>query len=868
MKKLYSKESFYAAAAEYLRTHRGEPQCLVAVDIEHFKLFNEWYGTDQGDYFLKEIAIRLKNAESCYGGVAGYFGNDDFYILMPNVKEKIEHLQTYILECFQQYGEDVCFLPVFGAYVVEDYPLSISSMCDRALIAAESIKGNYTRRFAYFKTDMIQKLEEEQRLLSLVQEGLRKGEFTFNLQPQCRISSREVAGAEALVRWNGSFEGMESPAVFIPMLEKNGMITLLDRFVWEEVCKWIRSWLDRGGRPVPISVNVSPVDIYAMDVAEHFVQLTRKYQIPIGYLEVEITESAYVEEFHIVDETVRRLREAGFKVLMDDFGSGYSSLNILKNMNVDILKLDMQFLDLDDGNASKGISILETVINMGRRMGIPIIVEGVRNEEQLRLLAQNGCQYAQGYYFYHPMSAGEFEQILADERLVDYDGIQFKRAQMLHIREFLDENLFTDAMLNTVLGAVAYYDFHDGDVQIIRYNEPYYQLTGGSSVDEKKYRKRPLDCVVVEDRAAFLNLADEAERNRVDGSEMDLRYICHDGSITWLHIHLLFLQSKDGHRLYYGSLRQATELENAKLSEKLLTTLRMAKLNSWEWDLQKNELIVINVCGMNYAGRISEKLQKEKNIFPFSLETMFEKKLIEPEYEEEARAHMTQIFRSRDRDQIDFEVPFHTREGDSLWIHFNGQVRCSQKGRPIRALGFYTNVTEQRRKDAELHMQAERDALTGLYNRHYAIPQIECCIREHTDEMSALVMIDLDRFKSINDTFGHTYGDEILVQMAKQIKNCFRQGDIVCRLGGDEFLVFCRDVREEELECRLHVMLKSLQNTICEEKTEISLSVSAGYVLLNQGAHDFLILYEKADLALLRAKALGKNCFVRYDETM
>ena len=192
---------------------------------------------------------------------------------------------------------------------------------------------------------------------------------------------------------------MVSPGVFVPVLEKNGFIASLDRYVWKNVCQWLRSWLDKGHQPVPISINVSRIDIFSMDVPAYLTELLQTYDLPAKLLKVEITESAYAESNDKIIRTVKQLRDAELLVMMDDFGSGYSSLNMLKSIAVDVLKLDMRFLDIDEEEESKGVGILESVVNMARQMRMPIIVEGVETQKQESYLLKLGCRYSQGFYY-------------------------------------------------------------------------------------------------------------------------------------------------------------------------------------------------------------------------------------------------------------------------------------------------------------------------------------------------------------------------------------------------------------------------------------------------------------------------------------
>ena len=330
---LYNRKTFFEIVEEVLHSVPDGKWCMMALDIEHFKLFNQWYGQDAGDSFLAGIARCLNTAQELYGGVAGYFGDDDFGILLPDNDRWINEVQEDIMECVRQSSNSAGFLPAFGMYVINDTTIPASTMYDRAVIAVSHIKGNYAHRVCWFDASMMEILEEEHFLLSEVQRGLEENEFVFYAQPQCNMATGKIVGAESLVRWNHKTRGMVPPGQFIPFLEKNGFIADLDRYIWREVCIWLRKWIDKGMKPMPVSVNVSRVDIYSMDVVAYFRELIETYDLSPSLIEIEITESAYSEDSDMIKKVVDDLRESGFMVLMDDFGSGYSSLNMLKEVN-------------------------------------------------------------------------------------------------------------------------------------------------------------------------------------------------------------------------------------------------------------------------------------------------------------------------------------------------------------------------------------------------------------------------------------------------------------------------------------------------------------------------------------------------------
>lgn len=245
-----------------------------------------------------------------------------------------------------------------------------------------------------------------------INQAFDNNEFCFYLQPKCNAETGAIVGAEALVRWNHPEYGLVSPGEFIPLLERESMVTRFDLFIWRSVCEMLSRWDGEGRNLVPVSVNVSMTDIEAIDVARVLGDLLDRFSIDARLLQVEITESAIAHNMDVVEEIIRDLHARGIAVLMDDFGSAYSSLNMLKDINVDAIKLDMKFVDLNADNAAKGLKIIESVIDMAYQLRLSIIAEGAQTAEQVSKLRELGCMYIQGYYFYRPLTVGKMEDLL------------------------------------------------------------------------------------------------------------------------------------------------------------------------------------------------------------------------------------------------------------------------------------------------------------------------------------------------------------------------------------------------------------------------------------------------------------------------
>jgi len=554
---LLRQRAFFLEAQELIQNREAD-WCMLSVDIENFRLFNEWYGHETGDLLLAQVGALFKKTADRVGGLAGYLGQDDYCMLLPYDKKNIDRLFDEIHELIVSRGTSMGFMPAFGISYVDDAD-DITAALDRSSIAAGQIKGDYHTRIRFYQHSMQNQAELEYRVLSDFQRGLKNHELFFCLQPQCVAVTGKVVGAESLARWKTPDGRLMPPDEFVPVLEKYGFITDLDKYIWENVCAWLHRWIRDGHTPVPVSLNVSQADFFAIDVPAYFERLTEKYGIPRELIKIEITESAYVDNTDFIRDAVQALRDKGFLTLMDDFGSGYSSLNMLHKLNVDVIKLDAQFLDINRSDETKGIHIIETIVNMTRTMAVPIIVEGVESAEQLSFLEKLGCRYIQGFYFYRPLSVAEFEELIGDVEHIDPQGFSFISSQPFSVREFMDENIYSDSMLNNILGAAAFYCWDGGEnVDIVRYNEQFMRMVNVPDFHDRLIGMQQY--VFPSDRQLFLDLLRKAEEDRFNGSEGVFGVYRTDGSLGQFFERFYFLEETESGKIFYGAMQEVTEI--------------------------------------------------------------------------------------------------------------------------------------------------------------------------------------------------------------------------------------------------------------------------------------------------------------------
>lgn len=405
---LYNREYFYKQAERCLRLHPEERYLMICSDIRNFKMVNDIFGRETADQLLIDMAEAIR-AQTIGGEVYGRLGNDRFAMLMRkrDYREmKFVHQSAEVMKI----ANDVDYpLKVYlGVYEIDDLTMPVSMMCDRALLAIGTIKGDYQKQVAYYDEKLRYQVLQEQELAMGLDRAIREGEIELYIQPQVTVDGKCIGG-EGLVRWNHPTKGLLLPEVFIEPFERNGMIVKLDLHVWELACKQLRKWKDMGITDRYLSVNISPKDFFFVDIYKEFTMLVGRYGISPKNLKLEITETAIITDLPKQLALIKKLREAGFGVAMDDFGSGYSSLNMLKDIRVDTLKIDMEFLRQSESE-ERSRTILKTVVALSKELGMPVITEGVETKDHVDFLTKIGCDIFQGFFFARPMKVEDYEK--------------------------------------------------------------------------------------------------------------------------------------------------------------------------------------------------------------------------------------------------------------------------------------------------------------------------------------------------------------------------------------------------------------------------------------------------------------------------
>ncbi len=411
---VYNKQYFYERAAQMILESK-EDMCIVMMDVINFKMVNDMFGLENGDKLLRYLAQDLIG--TCEGKdiLLARFNADHFYMCMT-----IEDFDDILFP--RKYKrtpvENIDIRVRYGVFKVGEHKdLPVNIMCDRANIAVHDADEKANEYMFYYTDKDRERMIKQQEIEADMERALERNEFCVFIQPKYDIYKKRVVGGEALARWKHPQKGMISPAEFIPVFEKNGFIRFLDYFIWEETCKVVAAMKKQGYDSYPISINVSRAHFYRNEFQHVLTELIDKYKLKPDDLELEITESIYVEDSDLINNKILELRELGFKIAMDDFGSGYSSLNMLKEIPIDIIKMDLKFLDSSE-NIEKSHKILDSLVDLAKRLELSVVIEGVETEEQVEFLQGIGEMSAQGYYFSKPLEKRKYEELLILDNIV------------------------------------------------------------------------------------------------------------------------------------------------------------------------------------------------------------------------------------------------------------------------------------------------------------------------------------------------------------------------------------------------------------------------------------------------------------------
>lgn len=713
--------------------HPNESFLLVYGDIDRFKVYNDLFGAPAGDRLLADIGAMIRNLMPA-GAAAARLRADHFVCCCSRSSFDPDRMLAALDAWFASYREDFTFFVRLGIFPIDDPSLDVNLMCDRALLALRSAKSGYVgSKYVFYDEKLRSSVLKEQELAGEMIAALEGGQFVPYFQPQYRYATGRMIGAEVLARWNHPAKGLLGPTEFIPVFERNGLIATFDYYMWEQACRCLRMWIDgRGVEGAPrLSVNLSRADIYRSDLCTYLEGLVERYDVPAELLHLEITESAYMEAPEQLIGAVTKLRAAGFVVEMDDFGSGYSSLNTLKDVPVDVLKLDMGFLGASA--SSRGGLILASVVRMARWLDLPLIAEGVETKQQAAYLASVGCDYMQGYLFSKPVDRETFEKLLEGTAVEDL-AHPFAESLQDGAAEFWDVDSQLSLIFNSYAGPAAIAEYDGETCELIRVNGEFARLLDldDEAASAELVRKNFLGVLQEEDRAAL----EEALRAASEGdAACDLRYRSAAGKGRWLRLHLRPLSRADSVISLYVLAEETTE-------EQVLRDRLAAPRDSIPGGLQRlrrqnearQQLYDAIPCGIvrytvgdgQHIVSINKKgcellgyRDREEFIASSGDNALM------PIHEDDVPRHRAGIERLRNGSKpLDFAYRYYRSDGTVGWLEGTSAYELGPEGEPMIQSAFL-DVSGRRRKSHELDLQRFTEVLCSVYDEIFEFDRMD-----------------------------------------------------------------------------------------------------------------------------------------------
>ena len=626
---LYNKTAFCQKVQELLETQPDRNFEIMCLDIERFKVINDLFGEEVGDRILRYFAAFFREMK-LESGVYARIHSDRFIMFYPSEGRNRERFIKSLKLLASSFTLGYRVMLRFGVYVIDDRTIPVSTMCDRATLALMKAKRGGILDCEEYDETMRHYIMTEQSIVNDMMEALQRGEFKVYMQPKYDAATERVVGAEALVRWIHPVRGEISPAEFIPVFEHNGFILKLDQFVWEETCRLLRKWINEDRNPPPVSVNVSRVDFYSTQLVNIIEKLVQKYHLPRELLELEITESAYTDNPQQIVRVVKELQQRGYKILMDDFGSGYSSLNMLKALPVDVLKLDLKFLD-DKNETGRGGNILNSVVRMAKWMHLPVVVEGVETRQQVDFLRTIGCDYIQGYYFSRPIPVEDYEHLLAQRTFVPILGKESQWLDAQDLKELLNPSRSFNLLFNSMIGGVGLYEMMTGgSIELLRANDGFFRLMQSSKEDIDRIDM--LSYIMDEDRKKILRaIRESGDRKKL--TECIVRRRLPDGTFLWLRARVSSLFTDESRRLFFIGWDDVSSQYNLPLQLQAMTDqfqngIVMSQLINGELYLNYANRWMLELDGLNPDSRRGQGLVPMTNIMDKELVEKFKEAIL------------------------------------------------------------------------------------------------------------------------------------------------------------------------------------------------------------------------------------------------
>ena len=868
---LYNREFFCRYAEQFDLYHRDVETDAIIIDIYHFHMINERFGSEYGDEVLRRVAEKLRENVKDDDGIVCRREADTFMVYCPHGKDYSAMLAAAAVGLDSESGVNNAVRLRMGVYEKVDKTLEVERRFDRAQMAADNVRVGFSNNIEIYDESLHEKELFAEQLMEDFPAALAEKQFKVYFQPKfdVRPDKPVLAAAEALVRWVHPKFGMVSPGVFIPLFEENGLVQQLDHYVWRETAAHIGDWKRRLGFTVPVSVNVSRIDMYDPDLVENLCSILSDNGITANDLLLEITESAYTKDSDQIVSTVNELRNIGFHIEMDDFGTGYSSLNMISALPIDALKLDMQFIRTAFSE-KKDTRLLEVIIDIADYLAVPVIAEGVETEEQMLALKAMGCDMVQGYYFSKPIPDVEFEKFIIERKEQAKDEPQgIEEIPLRHPGERREMAFGKIAhALTSDYDSVYYIDVE---------NDHYVQFSSDDNAEEFQIERSGSD-FFADAMKNIPRLIHESDRDRVvaalqkknlianvsAGRSYSLIYrLLIDGKPKYYNMKAVRAKTNDDHHIVIGVSNindQMTRNEEANV-QGILTFTGIAKALAKDYfciyyvNLETNHFVEYSADDSYH----SLKIEKDGGDF-FELSRENFERVGHPEDVDMflgafTKENILAAIAEKRPFTLTYRLVFN---GQPTFVHM--KVTAMQEDDHHAVIGI-SRIDAQMRREQEYSRAlrlANRDALTGVKSLNAykdAEAEINAKIDAGETQAFAVAVCDVNGLKEINDTLGHKAGDEYLREACRTVCGVFKHSPVF-RIGGDEFVAILTGLDLEHLD----VLAERMEECNRDAAENGDAVVACGTSAYRQGEDaSFAEVFERADTRMYDNKRDLKN---------
>ncbi|MEG2834528.1 EAL domain-containing protein [Anaerorhabdus sp.] len=897
--------SFYVSVEEFnsivkdkieSSVKEGKPFSVATLDLDHFSYINDLLGYDVGDAVLSCLTNHFSKCLSegelftrIHSDVYAFSLNFTTYELAKKSFDKLTNWSTLLVDILPSHYN----LTASGGIIEVNYVAPLSALLDKANYARKKAKNSINSNFRYYDEKMKAELEWQKVVTLSVDAAFENNEFEMYLQPKILIRNNQIVGAEALARWNSAEYGMLVPDRFVPIMEQNGLICQLDFFMLREASKFIKASEEMGIKPIPISINFSKSHLTNDTLVEDIFKIVNDMGVATSLIEIEFTESLSVEKFERLIEIVTDLKLLGFKVSLDDFGSAYSSLNCLKELPIDIIKIDKGFLN-SSSDTDKGKLIISKTVELIKSLRMLSVMEGIETQEQVDFLRKLSCDFGQGFFYAKPMKTLDFIKYIKEGNLVD--DLQKCIDQQLNEtttqdnyeipKEFQMDNweLFTLGK-NIDMGLMKGY--LDGDATIQYINDKALEYLGYTRKEFREIFKNSIIAFTHPNDAELVQKNAEELVKTGKPIQFQTRAIRKDGKTIVLQGRLSCVM--DDRRRPIGIYAFQDVTEELERTEKLKQSLE-SKINELEKTVERERSIreelrlseeryraVVEQSDdimfdwdfeedtIYFSSKYAEQFGYDPILENVTINQMIRKNL-HPDDLDAFESWIKKTYKQNHESISQFR--FIDINGNYIWLSSRSTAISDDKGKVVRAVGVFSNITKLKREIDALTFKSQRDSLTELLNKEETHHQIDEFIRMNPNSKGTIFIMDIDDFKGINDNLGHQLGDNVLREFCSKIEAFFPKNSIIGRIGGDEFAAFVKNVDQSVAIQKAELLIQSIRLTYYGSASKYNISGSVGIASYPEHGKNFEELYHVADIALYESKRNGKDQFTVYQEHM